>query len=127
MQLQNIVDLAHSKFVKCYESNTELQEKVANLQVLMQSAPATQDMIKDCIRVNILEQKVVRKNAALIYQIGNKISFEQVASDQVDFFRKENDLTVVGNAQQLGVFRELFSMIEQIIKELKKELGIVEG
>ena len=84
-------------------------------------------MMKECIRVNILEQKVVRKNAALMYQIGNKTSFEQVDSDNKDFFRKENDLTVIGTNQQISVFREVFTMIEKIIRELKRELGIVEG
>lgn len=48
-------------------------------------------------------------------------------SDQVDFFRKENDLTVLGSAPQIAVFRDVFVLIESIIKELKKELGIVEG
>jgi histone-lysine N-methyltransferase SETD2/UMP-CMP kinase len=91
------------------------------------STASSNEIIKDCIRVNIIEQKVVRKNAALVYRIGNKTSFEQVDSDHVDFFRKENDLTVLGSAAQIAVFREMFAMVESIIRELKKELGIVEG
>ena len=38
-------------------------------------------------------------NAPLMYQLGNRISFDTLANQEhVDYFRKENDLTVIGSA-----------------------------
>jgi histone-lysine N-methyltransferase SETD2/UMP-CMP kinase len=45
----------------------------------------------------------------------------------MDFFKKNIDLSVVGTPCQIELFSEVFSLIEFVIRELKKEMGIVEG
>ncbi|CAD8144339.1 unnamed protein product [Paramecium octaurelia] len=123
-QMQSIVDVAQKKFEEQYNDNNELQQQIEQIQVQnIQNI----DTKKECFKINILEQKVVKKNAPLIYKIGNKISFEQIDQQYADFFKKENNLTVIGSVQQISIFRSILTMIEQIIKELKKELGIIEG
>ncbi|CAD8144224.1 unnamed protein product [Paramecium pentaurelia] len=123
-QMQSIVDVAQKKFEEQYNDNIELQQQIEQIQVQnIQNI----DTKKECFKINILEQKVVKKNAPLIYKIGNKISFEQIDQQYADFFKKENNLTVIGSVQQITIFRTILIMIEQIIKELKKELGIIEG
>ncbi|CAD8135613.1 unnamed protein product [Paramecium pentaurelia] len=123
-QMQSIVDVAQQKFEEQYKEKLELHEQIESIQ---QQNILNIDMIKECFKINILEQKVVKKNAQLIYKIGNKISFEQIDQQFADFFKKENNLTVIGSIQQINIFRSILNMVEHIIKELKKELGIIEG
>ncbi|CAD8059228.1 unnamed protein product [Paramecium sonneborni] len=123
-QMQSIVDVAQKKFEEQYNDDQELQTQIEQIQILnIQNI----DTKKECFKINILEQKLVKRNAHLIYKIGNKTSFEQIDQQYADFFKKENNLTVIGSVQQINIFRTILTMIEQIIKELKKELGIIEG
>ncbi|CAD8131036.1 unnamed protein product [Paramecium sonneborni] len=114
----------NKKFEEQYNDNNELQQLIEQIQILNIKNIDTK---KECFKINILEQKVCKKNAPLIYKIGNKISFEQIDQQYADFFKKENNFTVIGSIQQISIFRTILIMIEQIIKELKKELGIIEG
>ncbi|CAD8053136.1 unnamed protein product [Paramecium sonneborni] len=124
-QMQSIVDVAQQKFEEQYKENLELHQQIEAIQQSQNIINI--DIIKECFKINILEQKVVKKNAQLIYKIGNKISFEQIDQQYADFFKKENNLTVIGSIQQINIFRSILQMVEHIIKELKKELGIIEG
>ncbi|KAL4480830.1 hypothetical protein ABPG72_001699 [Tetrahymena utriculariae] len=82
---------------------------------------------KSVIQLNKLEMHLFRTNFTLFEKLGVRTFWDHSQKVTHDLFMKNTELSILGNDQQITIFTEIIDSMQEVVKQIKNEMGIVEA